>query len=104
MCSDFRWTNSYQGLLGRVSHYAEIPPPLQQNIILLSKNEIKYLLAHLKCGVVKKIVLWNSNYNPRATPSGYNFEFSRTKGRGGCLGKKSESNNYIPFGDVVKNL
>jgi hypothetical protein len=36
--------------------------PLQQNIILLSKNEIKYLSAHLKCGVVKKIVLWNSNY------------------------------------------
>jgi hypothetical protein len=27
----------------------------------LSKNEIKYLSAHLKCGVVKKIVLWNSN-------------------------------------------
>jgi hypothetical protein len=41
---------------------AEIPPPLQQNIILLSKNEIKYLSAHLKCGVVKKIVLWNSNF------------------------------------------
>jgi hypothetical protein len=50
---------------------AEIPPPLQQNIILLSKNEIKYYISTPK-------VWWNSNYNPRATPSGYNFEFPRT--------------------------
>jgi hypothetical protein len=49
-----------------------------RNITLLTNNDIKHLSAHLKCCVVKKIVLWNSNYNPRATPSGYNFEFPRT--------------------------
>jgi hypothetical protein len=48
---------------------AEIPPPLLRNIILLSKNEINDITAQLKCCVVKKIVLGNSNYNPRATPS-----------------------------------